>query len=88
MQFVAKIAKRNLIDVLLKFLTAKNSANKVRAFLISNTFINTVRLKLARNQAKVYWHPEAELLLFENYTRISYSRKLTKNKCICFNEIV
>ena len=54
MQFVAKIAKGNLIDVLLKFLTAKNSTNKVHAFLISNTFISTVRLKLARNQAKVY----------------------------------
>ena len=88
MQFVAKIAKRNLIDVLLKFLAAKNSTNKVHAFFKSNTFISNVRLKLAKNQAKVYWHPEAELLLFENYTRIRYSRKFAKNKCVCFNEIV
>ena len=62
MQFVAKIAKRNLPQKILP--------------------------KLARKQAKVYWHPEAELLLFENYTRIRYSRKFAKNKCVCFNEIV
>ena len=36
-------------------------------FFISNTFINNTRLKLAKNQAKAKQHPEAELLLIENF---------------------
>ena len=40
-------------------------------FFISNTFINNARQKLARNQAKAKLHPEAELLLFENFLRSS-----------------
>ena len=38
---------------------------------ISNTFISNVRLKLAKNQADAKQHPEAELLLFENYLHSS-----------------
>ena len=37
--------------------------NIFNAFFISNT-----RLKLAKNQVKAKQHPEAELLLYENYT--------------------
>ena len=36
-------------------------------FFISNICINNAILKLAKNQAKAKQHPEAELLLFENY---------------------
>ena len=53
-------------------------------------------LKLAKNQAKAKQHPEAELLLFENYSLSSstlssknkriYSKKRTKNKGVCLNK--
>ena len=38
---------------------------------MSNTFISNTRLKLAKNQANVKQHLEAELLLFENYAHSS-----------------
>ena len=37
-------------------------------FFISNTFTSNARLKLAKNQANAEQHPEAEILLFENYS--------------------
>ena len=40
-------------------------------FFINNTFISNARLKLAKNQANAKQHPEAELLLFENYSLFS-----------------
>ena len=43
---------------------------KVHAFSI-NTFISNARLKLAKNEANAKQHPEAELLLFENYSHFS-----------------
>ena len=49
------------------------------AFFKSNTFISNARLKLAKNQAKAKQHPEAELLLFENYL-FSLSKLSYKNK--------
>ena len=36
-------------------------------FFINNTCIRNARLKLTKDQAKTKQHPEAELLLFENY---------------------
>ena len=67
-------------------------------FFISNTFISNARLKLGKNQAKAKQHPEAELLLFENYSlspstlssknNIRYSEKCTKNKRVCLNEVI
>ena len=55
-------------------------------------------LKLAKKQAKGKQNPEAELLLFENYTLSSLCyhpklipdilRNMQKNKCVCLNEIV
>ena len=70
----------------------------MHAFFISNTFISNARLKLAKNQAKAKQHPEAELSLFKNdslsSTRLSsknnrrYSKKCTKSKCVCFNEVI
>ena len=41
------------------------------AFFISITFISNTRLKLAKNQASAKQHPDAELLLFENYSHSS-----------------
>ena len=57
-------------------------------FFISNTFVRNTRLKLAKNQANAKQHPEAELLLYENYSDSSsmlshknnrtYSKNYTK----------
>ena len=49
-------------------------------FFISNTFISNARLKLTKNQAKAKQHPEAELLLFENYLLSSSSLSFKNNK--------
>ena len=52
------------------------------------------RLKLAKNQANAKQHPEAELLLFENYTHSSPKpighvlKKKQKNKCVCVHKII
>ena len=65
---------------------------------ISNAFIS-VRLKLAKNHTKAKQHPEVKLLLFENYSFSSptlsskkigdiHSKKYTKNKCVCFIEVI
>ena len=71
-------------------------------FCISSIFISNTRLKLAKkNWAKAKLHPEAELLLFENYLLSSstlssknnraYSKECAK-KQVClfvyFNEII
>ena len=63
-------------------------------FYISSTFINTTRLKLAKNQVKAKQYSEAELLLFENYLLSSstlssknnraYFKKCTKNQACLF----
>ena len=37
-------------------------------FYIKNTFTSNVKLKSVKNQANAKQHPEAELLLFENYS--------------------
>ena len=60
-------------------------------YFISNTFIIDARLKLAKKQQNKE-HPEAELLLFENYLLSlskllskdsrRYSKTYTKNKCV------
>ena len=65
---------------------------------LSNTFISNVRLKLAKNEANAKQHPEAELLLFENYSHCSstlssksnrtYSKSNQKNKCVSIHEIM
>ena len=44
-------------------------------FLISNTFISNARLKLAKKEVNAKQHPDAELLLFENYSHSSYTSK-------------
>ena len=41
------------------------------AFFTSNTFITNAKLKLAKNQTNAKQHPEAEFLLFENYSHSS-----------------
>ena len=51
---------------------------ELHAFFISNTFISNTRLKLAKKQAKATQHPEAELLLFENFL-LSSSTLLSKD---------
>ena len=63
-----------------------------RFFLISN------RLKLVKNQTYAKQYPQAEYLLFENYSNSSfklsskknrtYFLKKLKNKCVCIHEII
>ena len=48
--------------------------------VISNTFISNARLKLAENQANAKQHSEAELLLFENYSRSSSTLSSKNNR--------
>ena len=67
---------------------------------ISNSFISKARLKLAKNQANTKQHPEAGLLLFENYLYSSFIlssknnrtycilKNKQKNKCVCIHEII
>ena len=55
-------------------------------------------MKLAKNQANAKQHPEAELCLFENYSRSSstlssknnrtYSKNKQKNKCVYIHKII
>ena len=69
-----------------------------RITFVSNTFLSNARLKLAENQVKSKQYPKTELLLFQNYSLSSstlpsknnktYSKKCTKNKCVCFNEAI
>ena len=47
--------------------------NVYTLFSINNTFISNACLKLAKNQANAKQYPEAELLLFENYSHSSYA---------------
>ena len=49
---------------------------------MGNTFISNVSLKLTKNLAKAKQHPEAELLLFENYSlffHLPYHPKIIGN---------
>ena len=61
-------------------------------------FISDARLKFPKNQTNAKQHPQAELLLFENYSHSSstlsfknnrtYSKKKKENKCFCIHEII
>ena len=67
-------------------------------FFISNSFIRNARLKLIKNQANVKQHPEAELLVFENYSHLHpryhpkmighFLKNKQKNKWVCIHETV
>ena len=52
------------------------SLKGIHPFFISNFFISNTMLKMAKNEAKAKQQPEAELLT-----------KISKKKCVCFNEI-
>ena len=53
---------------------------------------------MAKNKANAKQHPDAELLLFENYSHSSstlssknnrrYSKIYTKSKCVCLNDAI
>ena len=49
-----------------------NLQTRIHALFIGNTFLSNARLKLGKNQANAKQHPEAELLLLENYLHSSY----------------
>ena len=52
---------------------------QAQAFFIRNTFKSNVRLKLAKTKANAKQQPEAELLLFQNYSHSSYSLSFKNN---------
>ena len=59
--------------------------------------MSNVRLKYPKNQANTKHHPQAEYLLFENYSHSpstlssknnsTYSKKKIKSKCVCIHDI-
>ena len=53
---------------------------KIHAFFISNSLKSNARLKLTENQANAKQHPEAELLLFENYSHSSSTLSSKNNR--------
>ena len=57
-----------------------NSLDSIHAFFLSNTFINNAGLKLAKNQANTKQHPEAELVLFDNYLHFSSTLSCKSNR--------
>ena len=67
-------------------------------FTLYEFFISNARLKLEKNQVKAKQQPETELLLIENYSLSSSmlssknnsrcSKKCTKSKYICLNEVI
>ena len=72
--------------------------SKIPRFFIRNTFISNTRLKLAKNQAKVKQHSEAELWIIENCW-LSSSRhhpkiiedilkNVQQNNCVCLNKVI
>ena len=71
---------------------------KIHAFFISHTFISNARLKLAKNQVKAKQLPEAEPLLFENYSlstptltsknKRRCSKNVQKDKYACLNKVI
>ena len=73
-------------------------AEKIRWKIFYAFFISEAKLKLAKNQAKAMQQPEAELLLFGNYSLSSstlssknkrrYSKECTKSKYLCLNVII
>ena len=50
-----------------------------RFCFISNTFINNARLKMVKSQGNTKQHPEAKLLPFENFLRLSSMLSSRKN---------
>ena len=52
-------------------------------FYINNTFISNAGLKLAGNQANAKQSPEADLLLFENYSHSSSTLSSKNNRTYC-----
>ena len=66
-------------------------------YFISNIFISNASLNMAKNQAKSMQHPDAELLIFQNYSLFSpmlssknsrYSKKGTKNNYVYLNKVI
>ena len=88
-----EIHQKLLIKLFRNFVPRKSVQN---FFYISNTLISNARLKLAKNQANVKQHPEAELLFSENYlhslsmlpskNNSKYSKNKQKKNYVCKNE--
>ena len=53
---------------------------EIHAFFYYARLISNVKLKLAKNQANAKQHPEAELLVFENYSHSSSTLSSENNR--------
>ena len=69
-----RVARAALASLASGTLAVKSTAR----FFISKNFISNARLRLSKNQANAKQHPEAELLVFENYSH-SWSTLSSKN---------
>ena len=84
---IMSLNENDLLHVIIKY-----------TFFYKQQFYKKRQAEIGKNQAKAKQHPEAELLLIENYSLSSstlssknnrrFSKKRTKNKCFCFNEVV
>ena len=73
-------------------------SKQLHAFLLAILLQATPGWNWQKNQAKAKQQPEAELLLFENYSlfpftlssknNMTYSKSKQKNKCVCIHEII
>ena len=59
--------------------------HQIKVFFISNTLVSNGRVKFVKNQANAKEHPEAELLLFENYLHSS-STLTSKNNSTSYSK--
>ena len=73
----------------------KSVIRKLHAFFISNTFISNVRLKLAKNEAKMLSNNLRLNVSYLKITHILHPRyhpkiigHILKNKCVCIHRII
>ena len=60
--------------------TVIDRRKRTTRFFISNAFISNTRLRLAKYQANAKQHPEAEFVLFENYSHSPFTLSSKHNR--------
>ena len=86
-----------LIYFYFKIFDRTKEAN-TRFLFYKQHFYKQCQAEIGKSQAKAKQQPETKLLLLENYSLSSsalsyknnrrYSKKCTKNMCVCFNEVI
>ena len=79
---ILKLMKRNFIEVYSEPSRASKMEHfvEIQPFFIVNTFMSNARLKLAKKQAHAKQNPDADLLLFENYSHFSSTLSSKNNR--------